>query len=309
MNQDFTAAARKTLAFLHQRFDFQLWMITRTEGNDWIVLVAEDHGYGVKPGNVFSWADSFCSRMVAGEGPNVAPRSADIAAFAKAPIGTQIDIGAYIGIPLRRADGSLFGTLCGIDPLPQNERIRADQPLFELLADLLSRLLNAELSAADAQRRAERATLEATRDALTSLYNRRGWDALLEREEERCGRYGHPACVVSVDLDELKLVNDTAGHGAGDALLVRTSQALQAVTRSADVVARLGGDEFAVLATECDAAAAQTLLQRLQRQFELVQVKASIGLAMRNPEQGLREAYVQADAEMYKAKKNHKRHI
>lgn len=307
MIQDFNAAARQTLAFLHQRFGFQLWLITRTEGDDWIVLEAEDHGYGVKAGNVFCWADSFCSRMVAGAGPSIAPRSDDIAAFASAPISAQIDIGAYIGIPLRRTDGSLFGTLCAIDPLPQSEEIRAEQPLLELLADLLARLLNAELGAAEALRRAERAAVEATRDALTSLYNRRGWDTLLQREEERCGRYGHPACVISIDLDELKSLNDTAGHAAGDALLVRASQALQAVTRAADVVARLGGDEFAVLATECDAAAAQVLLQRLQRQFALADVKASIGLAMRDPQQGLRQAFAQADAEMYKDKKNRKR--
>ena len=70
---DFEAAGQRVLAFLHQRFGFGLWMVTRTEGEDWIVLQSEDHGYGVKPGTVFRWADSFCSEMVKGNGPRIAP--------------------------------------------------------------------------------------------------------------------------------------------------------------------------------------------------------------------------------------------
>ena len=98
----FEAAARAVLGFLHARFGFDLWMVTRTEGEDWIVLHVEDHGYGVRPGTVFRWSDSFCSRMVQGLGPRVAPDAAGVPAYAEAPIGRQVRIGAYIGLPLRR---------------------------------------------------------------------------------------------------------------------------------------------------------------------------------------------------------------
>jgi GAF domain-containing protein len=224
MINDFASASKACMEFLHERLGFQLWMVTRTEGDDWIVLSADDHGYGIKQGQVFRWSDSCCSRMVRGLGPNVAPDSRAVDAYATAPIAQQLQVGAYVGLPLLRADGSLFGTLCAMDPRPQPAEIIKEQAMLQLMVDMLSGLLNAELAAADARRRAERAELEATRDELTGLYNRRGWSMLLSREEERCARYGHPACVVSIDLDELKLTNDTQGHGAGDALLVRAAQ-------------------------------------------------------------------------------------
>ncbi|GAB2844628.1 histidine kinase [Pseudoduganella ginsengisoli] len=294
------------MEFLHARLGFQLWMVTRTEGDDWIVLSADDHGYGVKPGQVFRWSDSFCYRMMLGQGPHMAPDVRRVEAYASAPIARQQDIGAYVGLPLMRADGSLFGTLCAIDPRPQPVDIVKELPMLQLMVEMLNGLLNAELAAADARRRAERAELEATRDELTGLYNRRGWSMLLSREEERCARYGHPACVVSIDLDELKLTNDTQGHGAGDALLVRAAQVLTSLTRSSDVIARLGGDEFAMLLVECDYYDAQILLQRMQAKMALHDVKASTGMAMRKPGYDLHEAFALADAEMYRAKRSRK---
>lgn len=59
--QNFESASAAVLGFLRQRLGFGLWMVTRTEGDDWIVLQSEDHGYNVKAGKVFKWADSFCS--------------------------------------------------------------------------------------------------------------------------------------------------------------------------------------------------------------------------------------------------------
>ncbi|WP_295994039.1 hypothetical protein [Rugamonas sp.] len=106
MIKDFAEASRATMAFLRERCGFQLWMVTRAEGEDWIVLHADDHGYGVRAGQVYRWTDSFCSRMVRGLGPRVAPDSARVDSYAAAPIGRLVDIGAYIGIPLTRADGA-----------------------------------------------------------------------------------------------------------------------------------------------------------------------------------------------------------
>ena len=121
--KNFHDAGQAVLHFLRQKFGFDLWMITRVEGNDWIVLQAEDHGYDVKPGRVFNWADSFCSHMVQGHAPRIAPRSEDVPLYASAPIAQQVNIKAYIGQPLVKEDGSLFGTLCAIDPEPKSEKI------------------------------------------------------------------------------------------------------------------------------------------------------------------------------------------
>ena len=67
--QTFQEASEAVLNHLHEILGFDLWMVTRTEGEDWIVLQAADQGYGVSKGDVFRWTDSFCSRMVEGLGP------------------------------------------------------------------------------------------------------------------------------------------------------------------------------------------------------------------------------------------------
>jgi diguanylate cyclase (GGDEF)-like protein len=300
---DFASAAQGVLRHLHNRLGFDLWMVTRTEGEDWIVLNAEDHGYGVTDGTVFRWADSFCAHMVEGRGPRIAPRSDVIPVYADAPIGRQVKIGAYVGVPLTREDGSLFGTLCAIHPAPQPAAIKAEQPLVELLSSLLSTILTAELRTAEEARRAERAQAEALTDPLTGLYNRRGWDQLLAAEEERCRRFGHPACILSIDLDDLKSVNDSQGHAAGDDLLRCCGEALRSSLRQQDIAARLGGDEFAVLCVECDPVSLRPLVERLRAALAEHTVQASLGCASRHPALGLIQALHQADEAMYAEKR------
>ena len=74
----FQEASAAILDHLHEILGFDLWMVTRTEGEDWIVLHTNDRGYSVNPGDLFRWTDSFCSRMVLGKGPRIAPASDDV---------------------------------------------------------------------------------------------------------------------------------------------------------------------------------------------------------------------------------------
>jgi diguanylate cyclase (GGDEF)-like protein len=300
---DFEHAGREVLEFLRRRFGFGLWMITRVEGDDCIVLQSVDHGYGIGPGRVFRWADSLCSRMISGDGPRVAPDTDLVAAYVTAPITQQLTVRAYIGVPLSLPDGTLFGSLCAIDPARQPDDIVEEQQLIELLASMLSSILNSELKAAEEARRNERLEMEALVDPLTGLANRRAWDELLAREEERCRRYGHPTAVFVLDLDDLKEVNDAAGHAAGDALLTGTAAALRDAVRDADVVARLGGDEFGIIAVECDATGAEQLLTRIRDALDRPGIRASVGIALREPTHGLERAWQEADRLMYQQKR------
>jgi diguanylate cyclase len=299
LGADFQRASVAVLRFLRQRLGFGLWMVTRTDDDDWIVLAAEDHGYGVAPGDLFRWSDSFCSRMVRGLGPRVAPRSEDVPVYAEAPIGRQVPIQAYIGVPIADPDGALFGTLCAIDPAPQPSTIVAEQPLVELLAGLLGNILASEREREEAARRAERAEHDSQIDELTGLGNRRGWEHVLDAEEARSRRYGDPAAVLVLDLDGLKVTNDTLGHAAGDELLRRTALTLREVVREPDYLARVGGDEFSLLALRCGPAAARQLSSRLRAHLTAMGVEASFGSALRHPSRGLRAAWSEADAAMY----------
>jgi len=288
---DFAGASREVLSFLHQRIGMDLWMVSRADNEDWVVLAAEDHGYGVQEGDVFRWADTFCSRMVRDEGPRVAPRVADVPAYAALPFTHPLPVGAYVGVPLCDAEGRLFGTLCGLNPEPMPASLVQEQPMVEVLADMLSGLLNAELSTNALARVAETARTEALTDPLTGLANRRGWEAALAAEEERCRRYGATACVVAIELDGMK---GPAPREVCDAVLVRAAQALRQTVRKPDTLARLDEDRFMVLGVECTTAEAMALLRRLEQSVQAAELSAALGMAMRNRSSGLFDTFDRA---------------
>jgi diguanylate cyclase len=303
---DFRRASEEALAFLQSQLGMGLWMVTRVAGDDWIVLTSNDRSYDVHAGDVFAWTDSFCSRMVEGKGPRIAPVSDDVPAYREAPIGRAVPIGAYVGVPLHNDAGGLFGTLCAIDPNRKPAAIEQNLPLVELIANLLSGVLAGELRAEEAQRAAERSQSAANRDHLTGLVNRRGWETVVTAEEDRCRRHGHPAVVIAIDLNDLKETNDRLGHAVGDRLLCASARAIENAIREHDVAARLGGDEFAVLAVECDPDAAKLLVTRLEESLEAAGVRAAIGFAARDPRYGLGSALDEADCRMYENKRNAK---
>lgn len=100
-------------------------------------------------------------------------------------------------------------------------------------------------------------------DALVPLSNRRGMLRELETMIARHERHGSPAAVLFVDLDDLKVLNDSFGHGGGDAALLQVAAKLLEGTRANDCVARLGGDEFCVLLDHADEASALETAERL----------------------------------------------
>ncbi len=119
-----------------------------------------------------------------------------------------------------------------------------DDPIAEIAR------LRAEVEAL--RLRAEAAEAAAEHDVLTPVLNRRGFVAAMTRTMAYCTRYKVPAVLLYLDLDGFKAVNDTLGHAAGDAALVRVAELLVENVRATDAVGRLGGDEFAVLLLNAD---------------------------------------------------------
>jgi diguanylate cyclase (GGDEF)-like protein len=159
----------------------------------------------------------------------------------------------------------------------------------------------------------------AERDSLTGAANRRMFQLSLERvldpEGDRA-RTDQVSAVLFIDLDDFKVVNDTFGHAAGDALLVAVTERIAGLVRDSDLVARLGGDEFAILTTDTpDLARARSMAERLVRELRVpylidgrpVNVTASIGIASaRDAVEGARDMVRNADVAMYMAKANGK---
>lgn len=302
--QNFDQAARAVLQILHERLGLGAWMVIRDHGDTGIVLTADDHGYGVTPGQVCHWRGALTARFPAQRAIAVTVNDDDPAdAF---PLTDFAPVRAYIGAPLYLADGDLFGALCAIDPQPLTAQLTEELPLVELAARLLASLLELELKAQHATRRADRIEAESKLDPHTGLYNRRGWQTLLEREEARCQRYGNTGAVISLDLDDLKQVNDADGHAAGDRLIAAAARCLSQVVRNSDVVARLGGDEFGVLLVEARTQDAAILLNRIRSRFTLERISVSCGCAVRDPMSTLYDAVTRADEAMYEDKRQRK---
>lgn len=100
-------------------------------------------------------------------------------------------------------------------------------------------------------------------DTLVPLANRRGLTRELEIMIARVARHGERAAVLFIDLDGLKVLNDSFGHEGGDAALRQVAKELRAGTRATDCVARLGGDEFCILLAHADEANALDTAERL----------------------------------------------
>ena len=101
-------------------------------------------------------------------------------------------------------------------------------------------------------------------DPLTGLPNRRAFFERLGVEFARAARYGDPLSVLLIDVDRLKDLNDTAGHSAGDAALLRVAAAVRSGLRAADMGGRLGGDEFVLIAPSTPPDAAARLAERVR---------------------------------------------
>jgi diguanylate cyclase (GGDEF)-like protein len=100
-------------------------------------------------------------------------------------------------------------------------------------------------------------------DPLTGLYNYRHLQDSIGREINRSARFGHSMCVLVLDLDRFKDVNDTYGHAAGDAVLAEFARRISGVIRGVDIAFRIGGEEFVLLLPETVAAGGEVLAKRL----------------------------------------------
>ncbi len=152
-------------------------------------------------------------------------------------------------------------------------------------------------------------------DPLTGAGNRLRYSEACERALALMTLTGTPSSLLVIDLDGLKLINDTFGHPAGDLAIQWVAKACWSVcTRASDVVCRIGGDEFAVVMTNTNATAAASLADRLEERLQerpvqladRVQriVTASIGFAAALPGEGVEVWTSRADRRLYDVKKS-----
>lgn len=110
----------------------------------------------------------------------------------------------------------------------------------------------------------------AATDGLTGIANRRSVTQTLDQRFAHSVRHNTELAVIAIDLDGFKRLNDTAGHPAGDRVLMQVARVLSANARASDAPGRLGGDEFVVVLPDSDADEAAKVAKRVQDDFELV---------------------------------------
>lgn len=204
---------------------------------------------------------------------------------------------SVISVP--NQDHSLFGifvvTICWFIIL-----MVSISAVFHEKSDFARRLNEAKL--ADA----------AQTDSLTGLPNRRQFFEFGIREIERIKRSGNELWVLMIDLDHFKNINDTAGHGVGDQVLIAIAEVLSHSIRKIDVIGRLGGEEFAILLTDTHREGCERVSENIRRNVELLSipdwtdihgaVTTSIGCAKLTQTDTLDSALHAADEALYLAK-------
>ena len=186
------------------------------------------------------------------------------------------------------------------------EALRRSEQALQSANDALHRQID-EVSALQA-----RLSEQANRDPLTGLYNRRYLDTTLERELARCQREGLPLCLMLIDLDHFKQVNDRWGHPAGDEVLRQLADMLASHARLGDVVCRYGGEEFLLLLPGMPLQVALERAERWRQDFAAATVlfgdltlhaTLSIGVAAHPRDGSTAAALIRAaDQALYQAK-------
>ncbi len=173
--------------------------------------------------------------------------------------------------------------------------------------------LRRELAAA--RKRIPELEAHANEDLLTGLLNRRGFDREFERAFAFVRRYSTSVALLYCDLDAFKPINDTYGHGVGDAALKQVVKLICSKVRASDVVARVGGDEFVILMwnlRELDAEARARALEKLVEETPLdcggkrLKLGISIGLSYLQQQDTLKDFVRRGDEAMYARKRERK---
>ena len=214
-------------------------------------------------------------------------------------LGTLTEETVWLGVPLKIED-KVIGTMAVLsytNPYLYSEK---DIKLMEFVSSQVA-------MAIERKRVEERIRYLSFHDILTGLYNRAYFEEELKRYDS--SRY-YPLSIVMIDVNRLKVVNDTFGHQEGDRLLKHLSQLLTSVSRQGDILARIGGDEFAILLPSTTSEEVQKFCERvkktcLQDKITPVYLRPNIALGYitQNEEhKDINSLFREADRNMYKDK-------
>lgn len=264
-------------------------MVTRTDGEDWIVLKSLDHGYSVQDGDIFSWMDSFCCKMVAGHGPTFAPRSNEIPAYAAAPIGQAIPIQSYMGLPLQRASGELVGTLCAISPQEVSQSWAEHEPFVQEIKSMIEASYLQEYQSNLQKRKIEKLSNRMELDEVLTIWTEAKWQTLVINQEKFAIQSRSHVSVLHLNIEP--------GEGSE-----RSAQCvaltLKLIFGDDSVIVRRSGCSFSAIINECSAPQLDAYVASIKNCLRIPRVQCTFGYATRYPNYGLDHAVEQASSRL-----------
>ncbi len=201
---------------------------------------------------------AFCSHAIADAAPFVIndaltdPRFRD-----NALVTGDLHLRFYLGVPLRMHDGQMVGTLCALDQVPRKPSPEQISGLADLARVVVDQIELRHI-----------ATIDTTTGALT----RRALEAWTGVEIECSHRASTPMSFAVMNLDRFAAINDTYGHGAGDAVLQMAASAVMADLRTVDVIGRVGGDTFLIVMPGTGPELAMAIADQLRRTLEALRM-------------------------------------
>ncbi len=222
----------------------------------------------------------------------------------------------YLGMPILLPDGNVFGTLCIMD----NQAREFDETTRRLLDNFkalleshlelvlnnqaLSSLLN-EVSTLNAK-----LDLASKTDPLTQLPNRSGFAASFRSEQVRMVRHQESSCLLLLDIDHFKAINDTFGHNAGDEVLIAVGHSIKSRLREYDFLWRWGGEEFLILLPNTGLKQAVTVAEDLRKcvaslsidNIDQRTITISVGVSTLQPNESSHHSVARVDEMLYRAK-------
>ena len=245
--------------------------------------------------------ESICAYTIKDRTPMLVPDVREDDRFAHLPSVTGgVAIRSYAGIPLITPGGYNVGALCALDTQPRDFN-HSEVRILENFARIVVKELELRHIA--------------HKDLLTGALTRRGFVERVHSEIGRVRRYGGESCLILLDLDHFKAINDTHGQPAGDSVLRSVAEMLTHSLRPRDAFGRIGGEEFALLLPEIGKIEGACVADRLRAAIAAspialadgssVRVSASFGVAALSGSLHSPEGWMSwADQPLYRAKRN-----
>lgn len=290
-------------------------LIMHIEGDKISVLVrSETEGNPYKIGDSETWFGSglYCESVILSGKSLFISNALEDKQWSNNP-DVKLNMINYQGFPIKWPNGDPFGTICVLDSKTHHYTMEHEKLMLKF-----SKIIETKLSLLEQNKQLNHKLSNvqalANTDSLTNILNRRAFFEQCDREINRAKRYGNFLCLLLLDLDKFKNINDKFGHNIGDEILSLFANKVQQMKRLVDVFGRIGGEEFAILLPETNVADAMVFADRIREHTfnitvpvkdEIASVTVSVGIAeYNNFDLEFKEILSQADVALYKAKRS-----